>query len=724
MDTFESITAPPKDPKEAEEFAKRGIDYHLEAVRAALEAGTLDPNESVGPNKNDPFFLDHTVPILNIIAEQEKSDKIFQLYVNQSPPNIKTLNDRKQTVLFYVNTPEKLATLLERIPAEEKIPFLNNRDTSGKTAIHHFLEECDRAHMETAKKYFAMIETIQQAGGDINIQDDRGRTPLDLAQSIGRIGNIPDEELEKYRFEPTKLSELIDNDPNPYSLAEEMKQKLGAISGRDINAETIASIKEEKVHYQELPVMEENKLSIPSAQPFDIANIDSLAEPKGAYPNPNTKVIILEPSNYLEDTANQTRHAETAAGVADATSRALGRGKSPVEIEAYASNHYRRPGDDLSPLEKVGPLTPFDILGNTPDAKKGDLILSYSYGHSEKEGGKAPAIFNPSDREESLPYPITFYATGNDAKLGVSQQEHGYFYHHPRAVSVGAAEKTKDGFLIPEYSEQRPAFVAPLITLQKEELEGTSFSAPYAAALYGELHARYGKSDTNPQGLSFDEIMYAMSFSTDRNIRQKDKPVQFTASQSGLHYSEEAGFGVLNAKNADATSEQMLQMKKGLGSDTPLTEKHPLQELESSEGKYRYAITPKQDMTLNTLYMELHVEGAEIVTPDSSYNKTQTPPKVSVRVSGEEYPVSPSITGEATVQAVRGLPLKAGEIIEITSDVPLEKDSDLTVRGSVPGGRTEVFAKIAALGVKILDPKMQEQNSSPKAPSRTESRER
>ena len=712
--TFGSIVhnLPPTND-ELEKAIREGLFHYYGPLAKALKEGLLDPNEitnehtASGPDARGLGIKDYRM--LHHLAAYPKQDSIFNLYLDHNA-DVRVITSEGETPLFYVENVHKLNALVDKVGdgPDTKEAYLNQLNYKKQNAAHAFVLRHSGHGSETDVP--TLIEAFKNAGGNINLRDEDGFTPLDYAAKIGNFKAV------KFVDAMRKLGAKSSSEFNHIEFESEVQNVAANIrSPRDLPAPLLAS-----------------EVAISSVNSADVGSIPTLPLPIGGYRNKNTQLIIIENGEEVVEKngdlvfEKDNKHIDITSYVGKAVAVKLS-GSVPVcafnasigdrtTAEAFkATSNAMEITEELVPPGRYSgidysddfDISPFAVLSRTEDAKKGNFIFSYSMGSEESDR----YIFNADDKDESRVYPIMFSSAGNEGKEGRHLQDATFLKHQPRTITVGAVTKREDGYEVPEYSDHRPVFAAPIIPVHGKENEGTSLSSPYAAALYSELHARYGKSDTYPHGLTFDEIIYGMARSTNKNAVFNGKSLVFAQNKSGLSYSDEVGFGVLDALAADKTCGEMCRMKEGLqlGRDEPIAEKYSLPSTVAVSGQppYAYRITAQKAMTLHSFHMEAYIEGAKTKEEMSwhrnpySRNEPIPSPEITVHYKEQEFRVSPSNTGKGTIHAVRGMELQSGDIIEIRSSTPLKEGSDLTIRGSVPGGIVDIYSKSTALGEQI-----------------------
>ncbi len=154
---------------------------------------------------------------------------------------------------------------------------------------------------------------------------------------------------------------------------------------------------------------------------------------------------------------------------------------------------------------------------------------------------------------------------GPEGTIKYPVQKHRASTHAPPlAVSVGAAEQTKNGMVIAGYSSVAcPTFIAPVKSEAKikwgpnkdpEGVIGTSAACPYTGGVLAALNGRYGPYLTREQILfaliaTCEKVTQVAAF--DKHTPQAYQ-VQYEANAAGLTYNAgPGGFGLINPHKAD-----------------------------------------------------------------------------------------------------------------------------------------------------------------------------
>jgi hypothetical protein len=132
---------------------------------------------------------------------------------------------------------------------------------------------------------------------------------------------------------------------------------------------------------------------------------------------------------------------------------------------------------------------------------------------------------------------------------------------------VGAAERQSDGsYMIASYSQNRPAFCAPVpLEENSKPYKGTSFSAPAAAAVERRLADVFARSSRLPYGHTHEDIFMAMML-TARTQGLTDeasgKTVPVTYNAAGVAQTERCGTGVIDPQAAADLLSEMAKWNK------------------------------------------------------------------------------------------------------------------------------------------------------------------
>jgi hypothetical protein len=146
-------------------------------------------------------------------------------------------------------------------------------------------------------------------------------------------------------------------------------------------------------------------------------------------------------------------------------------------------------------------------------------------------------------------------------------QDSGDFYHGVNIVRVGAAERRPDGsYMIASYSQNRPAFCAPVpLEENGKPYKGTSFSAPAAAAVERKLADIFARSSRLPYGHTHEDIFMALMLTarTQGLTDEADgKTIRVTYNAAGVAQTERCGTGVIDPQAAANLLTEMAQWNK------------------------------------------------------------------------------------------------------------------------------------------------------------------
>lgn len=294
--------------------------------------------------------------------------------------------------------------------------------------------------------------------------------------------------------------------------------------------------------------------------------------------------------------------------------------------------------------------------------------------------------------------PILFTAAGNFMEDEGRYIQSFTTLHSPRAVlmgAVGAYPSTKPDQkhqAIAPYSSFGADICAPLPKHLGTQMEGTSFSTPYMAALYRQMSEWYGDR------LSFEEIMAGAMMTASQDImdyadpvavaggnkpdvNMAMKPTEFTSNGGGIPQSERCGAGIINLVNWQAALDKMVDLKtkfnrvaKDEGTSQTLTIGAPsITQHRSGKSEYVYRMKIDQNMTLGRLtfmlpqYTDKH---SEIVV--------RTP-------AGYESHLGKALTDVISTFNFAYEDVRAGDYIELRSNQPLGPTAGIILRGHTPG---------------------------------------
>lgn len=294
--------------------------------------------------------------------------------------------------------------------------------------------------------------------------------------------------------------------------------------------------------------------------------------------------------------------------------------------------------------------------------------------------------------------PILFTAAGNFMEDEGRYIQSFTTLHSPRAVlmgAVGAYPSTKPDQkyqAIAPYSSFGADICAPLPNHLGRQMEGTSFSTPYMAALYRQMSEWYGDR------LSFEEIMAGAMMTASQDImdytdpaavaggKKPDvdmsmKPAAFTSNGGGVPQNGRCGAGIVDLVKWQAALDKMVDLKtkfnrvaKDEGITQTLTIGTPsIIQHGGGKSEYVYRMKIGENMTLGRLtfrlpqYIDKH---SEIVV--------RTP-------AGYESHLGKALTDIISTFNFAYEDVRAGDYIELRSNQPLGPTAGVILRGHTPG---------------------------------------
>ncbi|MEC9235059.1 MAG: hypothetical protein VX803_02305 [Pseudomonadota bacterium] len=247
-------------------------------------------------------------------------------------------------------------------------------------------------------------------------------------------------------------------------------------------------------------------------------------------------------------------------------------------------------------------------------------------------------------------------------------------------VRVGAVTKKGRGYLVHDFSEERPAFCAVMPKRNDVQLYGTSFSAPAAAAVERRLLDIFGRSAAMPEGVVHDDVLMALMLSAqndDVRDQRTGRDVPIYTSAGGLLMNDRCGAGVIRPQAAaDVLSNMLLWTRYNQDVQPTQITQHNLDvrpALDAAkEGEYSYFVAVPESGVLTTLragmFFPINHRGA-----------------VTIQF-GEEAPVvlDMAASGLSTDFRFAGKSVKAHDVITITTTKPLIQLGNPEHRGIYP----------------------------------------
>lgn len=247
-------------------------------------------------------------------------------------------------------------------------------------------------------------------------------------------------------------------------------------------------------------------------------------------------------------------------------------------------------------------------------------------------------------------------------------------------VRVGAVTKRGDGYKVHDFSAERPTFCAVMPKRGGDQLSGTSFSAPAAAAVERRLLDIFGRSAALPDGVVHDDVLMALMLTAQKNDlydERSGKDVTPKLMPGGLMMDDRCGAGVIHPQAAANLLADMVFFAR-YDQKTQPTEmaQHSLMVVPSigmgESGEYKYFVEVPEDGVLTTLraglYFPIDHRGA-----------------VKVQF-GDEVPLvlDMSASGLSTDFRFAGRAVKAHDIITITTTRSLIDRGDPKHSGLYP----------------------------------------
>lgn len=345
------------------------------------------------------------------------------------------------------------------------------------------------------------------------------------------------------------------------------------------------------------------------------------------------------------------------------------------------------------------------VLMRTPQSQRGNIIFSYSIGTPSDKGRGLQYGGSLESKNEIAEFDFwqnmnvhLYHSVGNDYANGDRYADDHSYFHTASAVEVGASGAyDRHNFSVAGYSNMGADILAPMVFSNGKMLHGTSFAAPFMAGAHKVMAERYGRSETLPHGLGFDDILAAAMMSARRDsLMAKDaqaetdiEPVVFAINGGGLPFHFRAGAGVVDVLAWNQAAEEMVMLSRERGLQTTRTEHRlglgdPVQLEMGGNTQYVYRITAPAAMTMGRITLSLAQEAGE-------------KGRVMMRSpSGNMVHIHQSQTGLSSTRAFMLEDIQPGQTIVIRSEKPLKPESFLQLRGWEPG------SAISALRDKMI----------------------
>lgn len=389
-------------------------------------------------------------------------------------------------------------------------------------------------------------------------------------------------------------------------------------------------------------------------------------------------------------------HAKDTYRVASSITYAVNPQADMMQIHSWASilDYPARDNSDALDmlLDSAGsPINDRVIFSHSMAVKIPSAKAQFNRQSRPEEGSLSYALISRYAQQMEESRPIIFTASGNFNPEEDRHVQSSGIIHSPRTVLIGAAgnyggKKTT----IAHYSSYGADVCAPLPRHMHEQMEGTSFATPLAAALYRQFNEWYGDI------LTFEEIMAAGMMTAEHNVldtnppNQADmlipgnpnkNPAKFTTNGGGIPNHDRCGAGVLNAEKWQVALNKMVTIKQSISRPA---EEHSYRLKagvpvivqptdDSKKTRYIYRMVVPQALTMGKLTLNLpqgQGKHSEIVV--------RTP-------AGFEKHLGYTHTDILSTFAFAYEDVKAGDVIEIMTTEPLGPSAGMVLRGHTPG---------------------------------------
>lgn len=589
---------------------------------------------------------------------------------------------------------EVLNLLLSEIDDPKKVTeFVNEAGSEGNTILH------DVMHEGLSADDLAMVKKLVEVGADVNQLNDLGQSPLDLVGALktgfSDTGPGPALGFTELGTDPKMKADVFD------FLVDKGARPGQEIDGNRINA---ALERTKDMTIGQMLQDQEAQLVMPSnfsaeerQESFGAVPRLQSSKPEGTRVfgfsiEAGDKMIGDEDGKHIQWTTDTFSGVRQQLSGGESDGRVFG-----LKDMLTAARRFEMPAifggstaSSASIIPDAGMDMPLRLLLRRPEMEDGQIVVNLSWGDFKELKVDELMSTNQQDYAAAQQFYdqfniVAFRAVGNSGDQ-LDAQDSPAIFHIKNIASVAAAEKGADGrYIIEGYSNDNPTFSAPLALMASQEegqekkvLEGTSFASPYAAAVYSELAENHGISDKNPDGLTYEELMYVMSSTAVRDVDAQvgssdvAVPVTYRVNGAGLGYSEQAGFGVIDAAAADQLASRLVEMKRELGVETVSQEQSytidPAGAGLNQDGTNTYRITVTEDILVQNIHLNLRSDEG------SNLEATLQGESITSKVN-----ISPN--GSATVHDHMGETIKAGTELIITTSAPLKDGSGIEIRG-------------------------------------------
>ena len=408
-----------------------------------------------------------------------------------------------------------------------------------------------------------------------------------------------------------------------------------------------------------------------------------------AIPDSPSHLIVIESGKLGDHVAHHKKTFGTAIG----TGFSINPDANTARFIAWDENLPEIPGDSasnaLNLLLRHSPMTIFSYSAgmNLDSAVDFPARNSQSGDHATLENMR---LYQPILEESK---PIVFSAAGNGFPESGRFAKNAALSNSPRYISVGAVGQYTSMagatiLAISPYTTNGGDLCHRLPLEGRKQIEGTSVSAPGLAAYYRQFAEWYGAA------LSFEEIMAASMLTADRDIlhfpktkhltsEELNQPIESESEQApfringaGVPINEQCGYGVVNPQKWHDAIGLMIDFKKAAAQEArsishtlPL----PTAQARKSKDQYIYQFKVPEDMTLGRLTFFMPQESGA-----HSDITVKTP-------AGYGSILPYTLTDAYSTFEFAYEDVKAGDIIEISTEKPLVGTAQIILRGQAPG---------------------------------------
>ncbi len=712
----------PKKLKEERDFSALSAAIErgdLKAVKALIEGGT-DVNLKSGVLGETPLLV---AANNSRYSSRPDADKAIIAYLLSKGAKVDEKDRLGRTALYHVPSKDLAVMLLDKLPPDARKKYIDEskalNTAAGDSALFDYYLSLGA---DVTVVGFSGYSWVCSCGDDFGLLQKRleALTPELRTKVINTpgvlVGLLQDPDtvpasVEYIARQPgfAGLNTLGHDSLSPLDLLNQrietlekagQAEKAAAYRGvRDklvaVGAKTSdAIIREAAKNYTNLPdYLASNKIDdteiLPTNAPLDMAMFPSVPTlPPRDYKGPPVNLLVIEKQSPFDvDSAPGKKHIEETAYVARGVGQKL-RGTGPQRVQTVPI--YKHLNWEMMGVERMA------LIGS--EAQGAHTVISYSMGEPESLPWFNYSAKDPA-RLARIQTPI-FHAAGNDAedkKGGLPGQDvqDDWRNHWPRVVKVGAsrrqAKSKGTGQEVAPYSENGSIFTAPMVHIMRpggeKELNGTSFAAPYAAAVFSELKARYGKWDGNPNGLTDEQIYFVMTETANPNlVDSKDGTIiPHVRRADGKYFSKRSGFGQLDPLKADDMANRLFEYQQANGlTAAPYGEKkYTLPAGTEVNGYHHYAITLDEPVLVDNMFLDVRFR---LDPPQANGLPANAARLVDAFIEheGVNIPLNFAPDGTSTVAGLSGMHLPAGTKLVLKTQAPLQ-DGALTVRGGQGG---------------------------------------